>query len=1009
MRVLMEVKSNSLERLWPLVLRGGFWAGLSAWLIAVPLTSGAAQYDRLKSFGFPDQFGRYPSSQVLEGRDGLLYGTTSYGTSLAGTLTWGTLFQMKRDGSGYKVLHQFTGAGDGQGPEGRLVEGSDGFLYGTTQSGASPGGGTIYRISKDGSAYTIVRSLVGQSPKGGLIEGSDGAFYGTTYSAVYKFSKDGSGYAVLHDFRDGTGTGPWPLWLIEGSDGILYGVTSTGGSANGQNSNYYNGTVFKLNKDGSDFAFLHNFNTDGDGVYPTGLVEGSDGALYGATYAGGTNLLSRYGGGTVFKLSKDGSGYTILRHLGSTWNEGLIPDGALVVGSDGALYGSTTYGGTNGAGVLFRLSRDGSELSVLYNLLNYPYDYAGPGSRPIRLTGGLDRTLYGTSTIGGENNVGTVFKLNEDGSGYALLRSFVSNNTGGDAAKPEAGLVEASDGALYGVASSGGTYDGGALFKLNKDGSAYQVLRSFGGRSGDPRTPLAGLTEASDGILYGTTVRGGANDAGTVFGLDQDGNGYRLLHSFGDEAADGRGPVARLMVESDAALYGTTQFGGSDTNGTVFRLTRDGAEYRTLHHFTVAEQDGAEPVSALIIANDSALYGVTRHGGIAGSGTVFKLNPDGSSYQLIYRFGGVGGDGQNPEAALMQASDGALYGTTAGGGGSGRGTVFAVNLDGTGYRVLHRFGGYSANEGQQPYGELLEGGDGALYGTTLRGGADGVGTVFKLNKEGSGYTILWNFTPANQGGSSPHAGLVKGSDEAFYGTCYSGGDLGSGVVFRLAPFGGTNSLTSAYGWTFGAGNGPLLWNVTGTYQGELPRVVLHQHASGKLTGIAWEDSAVVGGVTGQGSALNIHFSFGEKSDGGSSHDSVRATLDPGARLLLGTDRTRWRALTGSIWDRHIESGTDTTPIALPLPDAMDGSWRLNLQMMRQGNKLSGTATISFSNGEIFHFRLQGSYRPQTQQSRLLLQGSGSDKGASLLLLTSGPELKIDSMRGSVGGQRVRFP
>jgi uncharacterized repeat protein (TIGR03803 family) len=366
--------------------------------------------------------------------------------------------------------------------------------------------------------------------------------------------------------------------LVEGSDGALYGTTYFGGP----NTNEFHkgtGTVFKLNKDGSNYSVLYSFlgPEAGDGAIPPAglvLVEGSDGALYGTTSAGGiTDQNFPSGGGTVFEINTDGSGYTLLySFLGSDVGDGWNPQDGLVRGRDGVLYGTTYRGGAYqlpDRGTVFKLDVDGSGYSVLYNFGSITSD----GMYALGLVEGSDGVLYGTTQWGGtETNqsistFGTVFKLNRDGSGYRVLYNFGSSVD--DGLQPRAGVVEGSDGFLYGTTGSGN----GTVFKLNRDGSGYAVLHRFGSTPNDGMALYAGLVEGSDGALYGTTAFGGVSNKSTVFRLNKDGSAYSVLYSFGTNTVAGQNPYAGLLKGSDGAFYGTTRYGGENNQGTVFRLS----------------------------------------------------------------------------------------------------------------------------------------------------------------------------------------------------------------------------------------------------------------------------------------------------------------------------------------------------------------------------------------------------------------------------------------------------
>jgi uncharacterized repeat protein (TIGR03803 family) len=291
--------------------------------------------------------------------------------------------------------------------------------------------------------------------------------------------------------------------------------------------------------------------------------------------------------------------------------------------------------------------------------------------------------------------------------------------------------LEGSDGALYGATTAQGAAPNGetlgTVFKFNKDGTGYQVLHFFGNEPQDRRVPVGALIEGRDGALYGTTSQllGQGDHGNTVFKLNKNGSGYLVLHAFDGTPGGG---LACLATGNDGVLYGTTQLGGANRAGTVFKLNEDGSGYSVLHHFGKA-LDGTQPQTSLLLAKDGILYGTTTWGGSAqgqgpGWGTVFKLNRDGSGYQILHDFARDDGDGVFPQGALVEGLDGALYGTTSA-GGSSRGTLFRLSKDGSGYRILHTFGDlevsgndFEASGIGSPLAGLLLGDDGAFYGTT---------------------------------------------------------------------------------------------------------------------------------------------------------------------------------------------------------------------------------------------------------------------------------------------------
>ena len=609
---------------------------------------------------------------------------------------------------------------------------------------------------------------------------------------------------ILKSFGNASQAGSQPVGILVGTDGALYGTTSGGGI-------YNSGTVFRVNVDGSHYAVLHAFGANAnDGATPrAGLVQGRDGILYGTTSEGGTN-----GGGIVFRLATDGSAYTNLHTCGSFYGGDAVSPAALIQGADGALYGVAPKGGTNIAGVVFRLETDGSRYEVLHHFgwLGLPDWLPDDGASPAALMQGADGGLYGVTQEGGTHNAGVVFRLGTSGSDFAVLYTF--GNIAHDGAKP-VGLAQGRDGVLFGVTQSGGGYDNGVVFKLNTNGLDYGLVREFTGTlrhtSGDGANPGAGLLRGADGSWYGTTRHGGTScDDGTVFRMNADGSGYQVIRRFtfinsmfySLFSTDGQQP-GPLAQGANGLLYGATAYGGttgqgaysSTGAGTLFALATNDSEYAVIYNFSPTGGDGQNPVGGLILGRDGSFYGVTQSGSPAGQGSVFRINANGAGYRILYGFGLDPVAGDNPQAGLMQGADGMLYGTTSQGGyggGSGLGIVFKVNPDGSDYTEVVSFGFFTP--GMDPTSAPVQGRDGNLYGTTLQGGyldsgGNDMGIVYKLGTNGFGFSALHLFSTNGLEGHSPFSGLIQGSDGTLYGTTWGGNSLfgGSdcGTVFKL--------------------------------------------------------------------------------------------------------------------------------------------------------------------------------------------------------------------------------
>src|SRR5271165_1898725 len=347
------------------------------------------------------------------------------------------------------------------------------------------------------------------------------------------------------------------------------------------------------------------------------------------------------------------------------------PNGAtLLQGPDGNFYGTTGGGGVNngGCGTVYQLTPSGN-VTTLHNF-NYSVDGCDPTSGLILASDGF---LYGATHF-------TIFKISLSGA-FTLLYTMTANG-------PNLinGLIQASDGNFYGTSSEGGTAPQGTIFKMTPSG-ALTVLVNFP----NPQLgtgPKGPLIQASDGNLYGTTSSGGAGSAGTVFKMTLVG-ATSVLHTFcttktNGNCLDGSQPWNGLLQANDGNLYGTTQAGGTGGvggHGNIFKLTLGGA-ITSLYSFCQQTgcPDGNTPLGALIQGKDGNFYGVTNTGGMFDqAGTVFQLTPSGQ-FTTLHQFCSQPecADGSNPAGALLQASDGTLYGATSSDGPNSFGTIFSL-------------------------------------------------------------------------------------------------------------------------------------------------------------------------------------------------------------------------------------------------------------------------------------------------------------------------------------------
>jgi uncharacterized repeat protein (TIGR03803 family) len=347
---------------------------------------------------------------------------------------------------------------------------------------------------------------------------------------------------------------------------------------------------------------------------------------------------------------------------------------------------------------------------------------ADEGSDPQAGVSQLSSGDFVGTTVGG---FGTLFRMDSQGR-LGTVYFFKGSE---DGASPHAPLLLGESGDLYGTTMFGLEGYGG-VYRLSPSGT-LTILKAFvpkptaGEIEGSlPHAPLVRVSggRSANGLLYGVTSRGGMDDLGTIFSIDGSANVRTVRHFSG---FDGAMPFEAL-IEHEGFLYGTTTKGGATDGGTIFRIDVGGSNFAVVHNFRIS--DGIQPEAPLIALNGS-LYGTTSSGGRYGLGTVFRVEPAGAGYTVIHHFTGPGG--ARPHAALVKASDGYLYGTTLAGGPfqTPYGNIFRMNWTGGDFSIVHQFRAY---DGAFPQSRLIEASDGALYGTTAQGGADQRGVVFRL-------------------------------------------------------------------------------------------------------------------------------------------------------------------------------------------------------------------------------------------------------------------------------------
>jgi uncharacterized repeat protein (TIGR03803 family) len=656
---------------------------------------------------------------------------------------------------------------------------------------------SIFWITPVCNAQTQVKQLWGMTPKGGQYGGG----------TIFKTDSSGNNQSVEYNFVvQNEGANPQYTQLTQASDGKLYGMTTNGGTNN-------KGVLFQYDPATSICAKKLDFVGTTNGANPSGsLIQASDGKLYGMTTSGGANnkgVLFQYDPATSICVKK-------LDFAGAT--NGANPSGYLIQASDGKLYGMTNYGGANGAGVLFQYDPATSTYTK-------KLDFAGitNGSYPSgSLIQASDGKLYGMTKNGGVNNFGVLFQYDPVASTYTKKLDFAGTTNG---EYPWGSLIQASDGKLYGMTTSGGANNKGVLFQFDPGTSICTKKIDFTGTT-NGANPNGSLLQASDGKLYGMTTYGGTNNKGVLFQFDPATSTFTSKLDFAG-STNGNTPWGSLMQASDGKLYGMTTYGGANGVGVLFQYDHITSTYTKKLDFSGAI-NGQNPYGQLIQANDGKLYGMTNIGGINNIGCLFEYDPSNSTYTKKFDFSDTL-NGSNPYSSLIQANDGKLYGMTYVGGTYNLGVLFQYDPITSIYIKKFDFSG--ATNGANPQGSLIQANDGKLYGMTTYGGANGVGVLFQYDPTTSTYTKKLDFSGATNG-SYPNGSLLQASNGELYGMVFSGGTNNLGVLFQYDP------ATSTYTKKF---------DFAGATNGANPLSDLMQASDGQLYGMTYQ-----GGVNNMG-------------------------------------------------------------------------------------------------------------------------------------------------------------
>lgn len=637
------------------------------------------------------------------------------GTALSGGANGsGVIYSMDSEGSDFHLLKQFNSRALPS-PSAGFIKGNDGKLYGNFQSGGRDNGGYIIRLEPDGSGLTMLyeyKQSSGSWPFGNLMQAKNGNLYGMTYSGgahnggtVFKISPDGSGHTVLYNFNSESGTGPLG-GVLQANDGKLYGVT--------QNEGFFSaGSIFSMNPDGSDFTVVFYFNNSSpinSGYHSRGsLIQGADGFLYGSLFQGGAG-----GKGTIFKIRTDGTGFKVLFNFSGNTVTGGNPASTLLLGSDGKIYGMTQTGGLNNLGIIFSIAIDGSNFTKLLD-----FDGQVKGASPAgQLTEGTNGILYGMTNRGGLNDLGTIFSISKNGTGFHKMADLKS-----DAASPVFGpLTESTPGVFFGMTYKGGSINGGAIFSINSSSNELKVVKDF---TQDEVRPSILVSDSRGDYHYGIATEGGISGNGAIYRIHTSGAYERIFNVPSGIS------IQRLFYISTGHLWILATENGVSY---IFKIKSDGSDYQRVISFDNNISKGRDG-QWLIEATDGFIYGVAR-GGTHNSSLVFKIKSDGSEFTKVLDMpAGI----ETSSCTFIQASDGNFYGCTV-----YRSYLYKFTPSGTFTNVFT----FPSEAGEVPM-KIIEMNGGALGVITRDHGSGGYGSIFTVEKDGSSYAKIYTPKPTD--------------------------------------------------------------------------------------------------------------------------------------------------------------------------------------------------------------------------------------------------------------------
>lgn len=649
----------------------------------------------------------------------------------------------------------------------------------------SRGAGRINSIELTGGAYIVEKEYdatfitEGYRPSS-MIVGNDGFIYGTLDNGtIFKMNQDGSVYEIIHSlpgFVDGNG-------LLHGQDGRLYGMTTFG-------------HIYRTNPSEFSAEVIYQFDNPENGRFPIGsLVQDGDGILYGICRAGGEGSIfppgpgpnSPYQAGVLFKINTDGSDFQKLFDF--TYAQGYTPS-SLIIGSNGELFGTTLFGGAFNRGVLFTIGSDGTGYSILSDFSSVSPNPRGPLIEH-------NAKLYGLT----QNNA--VYSIDLDGNNHLSLRNFIQG-VPNEGTKPVELVL--SGGEFYGINSFGGVNGLGTIFKMDLNGNNYEDIYQFDGTNGNPQKNASfdqgrQIIVNTSGDLIIAISGGAVSNNGILFKLNTSLDQTIIK----DYSVDSSYP-ANIFATNNKLVGLNTEFGELGSGG-VFSFEVTGDNYTELSNNE--ENDYAQVVSDdqgnlfgfdydnRIIKYNASLNQrtVLYHADVVTEGSIysillvgdqiygntdlvfFKIGQDGSNFTVLAEFDPV--DNFNPPNTLAH-HDGYLYGVTQFDGSFGKGTIYRIKTDGSEFEVLLDLDEYSISS----QGQFIIASNSKIYGLVYSNDNYPKGALYCVNLNGSQFNIVLDMNLHLDIGEGI-ASFSEWVDGWIVGKTLSGAAYDLGALFRI--------------------------------------------------------------------------------------------------------------------------------------------------------------------------------------------------------------------------------